>query len=246
MMSGNQRAVCGLVFMGIMSGCQGPAPDSDASGSRMDFLTPAIASVAEGETVAFRLEPRTNGGTEIDQGLAYSAGGGTITNTGLYSAGTVPGIYPVIATLEGPTLADTSVVMVVRPDAHIYATDFLRTEKPISEEGRWIGGGTVGLDWTDVSTAEGRAVGNQVGASYTDATAILEGPWAADQMVSATVYASGAPRVVCHPEVELRLRSAITPHSNTGYEIAFKVLRHLAGIPDHRAVERTPRATSPT
>src|ERR1700704_5961227 len=69
-----------------------------------------------------------------------------------------------------------------------YQTDFPATENPISEGGRWINGGLLGLDWTNVSTTPGLAIGHQVGANFTDATALLAGAWGPDQMATATVY----------------------------------------------------------
>jgi hypothetical protein len=105
-------------------------------------------------------------------------------------------------------------------DRHHYTTTFQLTENPISEGGRWVNGGTDGLDWTNVATTGGRAIGRQVGASYTDATALLNGTWGGDQRVEATVFALSQ-NDACHQEVELRLRSAIAAHHNRGYEIAF-------------------------
>ena len=111
-----------------------------------------------------------------------------------------------------------------RTGGHRYATAFPLTENPISEGGRWINGGAAGLDWTDVSTTPGLAIGHQVGASYTDATAILSGAWGPDQSATATVH-SVNPNDACFQEVELRLRSAISAHVSRGYEISFKVSR---------------------
>ncbi len=107
--------------------------------------------------------------------------------------------------------------------ARTYSTTFPLTENPISDGGQWINGGTVGLDWTNVSTTPGRAIGHQVGASYTDATALLTGAWSPDQRVTATVFAAGALNEECYSEVEMRLRSSISAHSNRGYEVGFKV-----------------------
>ena len=104
---------------------------------------------------------------------------------------------------------------------HNYTTTFPLTENPISDGGRWIDGGTVGLDWTNVSTTPGHAVGHQVGATYTDATALLTGPWGPDQQATGTVFAVNQ-LDGCYQEVELRLRSALSAHVSTGYEISFK------------------------
>jgi hypothetical protein len=111
---------------------------------------------------------------------------------------------------------------VVSTGAHGYTTNFPLTEDPISEGGRWINGGAVGLDWTNVSTKARLAIGHQVGPSYTDATALLAGTWGPDQMVSATVHTVNQ-NDACFQEAELRLRSAISAHVNTGYEVSFKM-----------------------
>jgi hypothetical protein len=106
--------------------------------------------------------------------------------------------------------------------ANSYTTSFPLTENPISEGGRWINGGAVGLDWTNVSTTPGLAIGHQVGANFTDATALLTASWGPDQMATATVHTVNQ-NDACSQEVEVRLRSAISAHVNTGYEINFKM-----------------------
>ena len=102
-----------------------------------------------------------------------------------------------------------------------YTTNFPSTENPISEGGRWINGGTTGLDWSNVRTTSGLAFGTQSGAGgYDDSTAVLSGSWGPNQTVQATVAIvtpSSASSVF--EEVELRLRTTITPHSITGYEV---------------------------
>ena len=109
------------------------------------------------------------------------------------------------------------------PTSPTYTTGFSLTEFPISEGGRWLNGGTDGIDWTDVSSASGRAIGHEVGATYTDATAILKGAWGANQSVTATVFTAGDVSTACSPEVELRLRTTVAPHNIRGYEISYTV-----------------------
>ena len=100
-----------------------------------------------------------------------------------------------------------------------YTTTFSLTENPISEGGQWLNGKTDGLDWSNIQTANGNAIGTQTNGGYNDSVAILKGPWPADQTVQATVYdnasSSGS------PEVELWLRGTISAHSIKGYEINF-------------------------
>ena len=104
-----------------------------------------------------------------------------------------------------------------------YGTSFLLTENPISENGNWINGGVVGLDWYNVVTTPGLAKGTDSPVPYSDPTALLAGTWGPNQTVQATVKNafSGSN---CFPEVELRLRSTMSAHSCTGYEILFSCL----------------------
>jgi len=110
--------------------------------------------------------------------------------------------------------------------ATTYATSFPLTENPISEGGNWINGGTVGLDWCNVNTTggtPGKAYGTETGSiNYNDSTALLTGTWGPNQTVQATVYTTVAGNSNWE-EVELRVRSTLSAHSCTGYEINFSV-----------------------
>jgi len=84
------------------------------------------------------------------------------------------------------------------------------------------------VDWANVGTTPGLAFGTQTGVeawgptAYNDSTAVLSGAWGANQTATATVHIrkqTDAPGVF--EEVELRLRTTITAHSITGYEINF-------------------------
>jgi hypothetical protein len=102
-----------------------------------------------------------------------------------------------------------------------YTTSFPLTENPISEGGRWINGGTVGLNWTNVATTTGKAFGTESAPPTVDddSTAILTGTWGCNQTLTATVYATGS----VNGEVELRLHTSVAAHSITGYEMNFSV-----------------------
>jgi len=103
-----------------------------------------------------------------------------------------------------------------------YSTNFPATENPISEGGKWINGGLVGLDWTNVRTNAGLAFGTESGSNgYDDSTAVLAGNWGPDQTAQATVHTIN-PNSNIFEEVELRLRTTIVAHSITGYEINFR------------------------
>lgn len=106
-----------------------------------------------------------------------------------------------------------------------YSTQFLVVENPISENGNWVNGREQGLDWNNVATEQGLAFGTESGAGgYTDSTALLAGSWGPDQTVQAIVRCT-KPNSLVNEEVELRLRSSISEHWNTGYEINFRCLK---------------------
>jgi hypothetical protein len=113
--------------------------------------------------------------------------------------------------------------------ARSYATTFSLDEDPISEGGRWLNGRTVGIDWADVATANGHAFGLQTGTDgYDDATALLSGTWGSDQSVAATVHSLHQTGGDVYEEVEIRLRSSLSPNWNEGYEINFRCLKGSA------------------
>ena len=104
-----------------------------------------------------------------------------------------------------------------------YSTNFPATENPISEGGRWINGQAVGLDWKDVRTTAGLAYGADAtgNPNFNDPTAVLAGTWGPNQTLQATVHSVNQ-RSNATEEVELRLRSTITAHRNSGYEVNFR------------------------
>ncbi len=101
-----------------------------------------------------------------------------------------------------------------------YATDFERTESPLSESGVWHHDG---LDWTVVDTASGIAFGTQTlkvsrsgPGAYDDSYAYLSG-FPPDHRASAVVHL-GSIDASCTHEVEILLRWADSAHVARGYE----------------------------
>ena len=103
------------------------------------------------------------------------------------------------------------------PQIHTYTTNFPLTENPMSEGGRWIEGKTVGLDWGNISTTPGLTIGTAGPKRFADATALLTGTWGPTQTAEAVVSSK---KVFRYPEVSLRLRSAMSAHNCSGYEIS--------------------------
>lgn len=104
-----------------------------------------------------------------------------------------------------------------------YTTRFPLDEDPISEGGKWINGQKEGVDWYNVITRHGVAFGAVTRGDYTDPTALLTGTWGKSQKVKARVF-SRNPTKTYYQEVEIRLRSTLTPHRCTGYEVFWRCL----------------------
>jgi hypothetical protein len=132
--------------------------------------------------------------------------------------------------------------------ARSYATSFERDEDPISEGGLWINGRADGIDWIDIISGNGVGYGavSRMGTAerrgeqgnldpdaagdaepegdYDDPTAVLAGEWGPDQYAKGVVFSRNQTEDYFQ-EVELRLRSSITPHSCTGYEVFWRCLK---------------------
>ena len=129
-----------------------------------------------------------------------------------------------------------------------YRTSFQLDEDPISEGGIWLNGRKDGIDWADVVTRNGvvygavtrmavaerrveqgnleptAADGAAPEGDYDDPTAVLAGVWGKNQHARAEVF-SRNPTDQYFQEVEIRLRSTMTPHRCTGYEVFFRCLK---------------------
>ncbi|MGB6725985.1 MAG: hypothetical protein WBE74_08760 [Terracidiphilus sp.] len=110
-------------------------------------------------------------------------------------------------------------------NAHSYSTTFRQTENPLSESGTWIVGHAAGANlWGNVQTVSGAAYGVDEPTEFGDPTAILTGTWGPAQTLTATVKINQTPTNKCCHEVELRLRTTISPRSITGYETYCSVM----------------------
>ena len=120
---------------------------------------------------------------------------------------------------------------------HSYSTTFPAREIPISEGGVWMGGGDgraslregghiwrAGRLWGDVQAESGFAFGVDEPTKYGDPTAILAGNWGPVQTVTAVVRVKNTPVKGCCHEVEVRLRTTISPLRITGYEAYCSVI----------------------
>jgi hypothetical protein len=89
-----------------------PAP-TPTPGVAKVILMPATATLATSTGRQFSAFGRTGDGDSVAVSVTFTATGGTITQNGLYTAGSTGGTFRVIATTG--TLADTSTVTVTKP-----------------------------------------------------------------------------------------------------------------------------------
>jgi hypothetical protein len=95
-------------------------------------LRPSTATVAPTSSLQFAAFGRTESGDSIAVDVFFEADGGTITESGLYTAGSTVGTYRVIA--RAARLADTSIVTLAR-------TSGGGTSEPTPSPGPGTGGG---------------------------------------------------------------------------------------------------------
>ena len=75
-------------------------------------LLPSSATVPPGATQSFAVQGSWSDGSSAVPPVTYTATGGTVSTSGVYTAGTVPGTYRVIATHTAGTRADTSAIVI--------------------------------------------------------------------------------------------------------------------------------------
>jgi len=78
-------------------------------------VSPASAALDPYQTQQFRAYGRSAAGDSVPVSVSYTATGGAITVSGLYTAGLVPGNWRVIAIQSGGLLADTAAITVTAP-----------------------------------------------------------------------------------------------------------------------------------
>ena len=77
------------------------------------YVSPASVSLGAGATQAFKVYGRNSAGDSIPVTVAFSATGGTVSSSGLYTAGASGGTFRLIAKESTTGAADTSAVTVV-------------------------------------------------------------------------------------------------------------------------------------
>jgi hypothetical protein len=115
--------------------------------------------------------------------------------------------------LRGPGLARSPVIA--------YSTSFAVDENPMSENGIWVQGGTVGLDWQNVKTLGGKACASNTSSGFNDCGAHLDPAFAQipnDQQAVGTIFKAGGYTATDSHECELLIHWLTTAHNARGFE----------------------------
>jgi hypothetical protein len=126
-----------------------------------------------------------------------------------------------------------------------YVTNFAFTENPLSEQGRWINGETVGLDWSNVQTTKTLAWGTQiVEGRHNDSIALMAGTWEPDLSVQAVVHTE-SPSFT--GKLELLLRGTLSAHSANLYQFTCaagytEIIRWNGGLDNLTVLDHNPSA----
>jgi hypothetical protein len=113
-------------------------------------LVPATATVAVGGTVQLAAFGRTTTGDSVAAPVSYTATGGTVSASGLYTAGQTPGTYSVIARSTAAPLADTTAITVTSG-----STPTTHAGRYVAPNGSSSGDGTAARPWDLASVLSG-------------------------------------------------------------------------------------------
>ncbi len=130
-------------------------------------LTPATGTVLAGQSLQFSVAGTWSDGSASAPGVTWTATGGTITNGGLYTGGGSGGTYWVIATHQGGTLADTSLVTIT-PTAPVLTSLGVSPAAVVLAQGASQQFNAFGV-WSDGSTGTPAITWSATGGTVTSA-----------------------------------------------------------------------------
>lgn len=176
-------------------------------------LTPASVTVAPAGTVQFAVGGTWSSGGSGIPSATYLATGGTISASGLYTAGGSPGGYRVIATHTGGVRADTSTVVVSQAAPALVS--LLVSPKPTTVQAGGTRQFAVSALWSDGSTVSPGVNWSAAGGTITNGGLYLA-PNSAGNFLVVAAHAGGTlrdtvPVTVTLPPQVVALR--VTPDS---------------------------------
>jgi hypothetical protein len=118
--AGTLADTAGVTITALSNGSSGSKHGPNAPPSQQlasVVLTPALKTLLTGTNVQYQAYGRTNRGDSVSVTVGFSATGGTITSSGLFTAGSKTGTFKVIARDSVSSMADTAQLTVFAPTA---------------------------------------------------------------------------------------------------------------------------------
>ncbi len=104
-----------VAALGILECTPRQSPTGPPGTLSQVIIAPKAPAVDPGQQVGFAAHGKMSNGDSVAVTVTFSATGGTISASGLYTAGATPGTYRAIAVQTGGTLADTAAITVRTP-----------------------------------------------------------------------------------------------------------------------------------
>ncbi len=128
-------------------------------------LTPPSVALVSGATQRFAVSAAWSDGSTTPPATTYSATGGTITPSGLYTAGSTAGSFTVVATQQGGTRADAATVIISVPTATLLKMVLTPATLALAPGG--IAQFAVAGSWSDGSSAPPTVTYSATGGTIT-------------------------------------------------------------------------------
>jgi hypothetical protein len=152
-------------------------------------ISPSTISVPAGGTQQFNRTGTLSDGSSYIPGVTWSATGGTMGSSGVYTAGSNPGTYNVIGTVEGGVLADTAFVTVTAPTVSL--TSLFLSPTSASLQPATTRQFAVSATWSNGANLVPPVAWSATGGSVSSNGLYTAGPTAGNYRVIAN-YSSGA------------------------------------------------------
>jgi hypothetical protein len=140
-----------------------PEPEPEQPTVARVVLKPASVLLATAATHQFAAFGRTTTGDSVAVDVSFRATGGTVSSTGLYTAGATPGTFSVIATFS--ELADTAVVSLALTSGG--GTSAMGV--PYGPYGAWSGAATLKTSMTSFTSSIGSVTANALVSRISEA-----------------------------------------------------------------------------
>lgn len=235
-----------VVLLALVAACQFSAVAPNAKSVTQLVVSPESVTVDPGQQIAFLAQGRTAAGDTVAVPVGWSATGGTIGPTGLFTADTTTGDFSVSATSSTLGMSEAARVHVrLRPVASVTVTPTLATVSvgqtaqlsatPSDSNGNPLSGRTItwGSSDTAVATINGSGLATGVRAGSANITATTGGQTGTAALTVTTVAVASVSVSPATASVTTgqTVSVAATPEDANGNPLSGRVITWASGTP---------------